>query len=246
MGGPLGGWLWEGGLVSVVMPVYNGEGFIAESIGRVASTLSGAGVPFEVVVVDDGSRDGTLRRAVEAASRHRNVRVVGYRRNLGKGAAFIRGFRASRGDVVVLLDADLDVPPEQVLLLLRVMQATGADVVVTDKWHPLSRTQATLLRWLLSRGFNALTRLLTGLSLRDTQTGAKAFKRRVLEDVAPRLYAKRYAFDVELLLLAAKMGYKIAEAPSLAEVRLTAPFKPREIWRMLLELLSIAYRHGRL
>ena len=230
----------------MVMPVYNGAGYIAWSIGRVIESLGRWGYRFEVVVVDDGSRDGTLGEALAAARGLRCVRVLGYRRNRGKGFAFLYGYRHSRGDVVVLLDSDLDVPPEQVPLMLRAMEATGADVVVTNKWHPLSRTRATTLRRLLSRGFNLLVRLLTGLNLQDTQTGAKAFKRRVLDTVTPKMHVKRYAFDVELLLLAAKQGYKIVEVPSLAELRLTAAFKPREILNMLLELLSITYRHGRL
>ncbi len=79
----------------------------------------------------------------------------------------------------------------------------------------------------------------------DTQTGAKAFKKEVLDVIAPKLYTKRYAFDVELLLLASKHGFKIAEAPSLKPINLTTTFNPKDIFRMLLELLSIAYRHGR-
>ena len=233
------------GTVSIVMPVYNGEDFISESIRRVSETMEKLGIPYEVVVVDDGSSDSTRRRAMEAAAKHPNVKVVGYPYNLGKGAAFLYGYKHSKGDIIVLLDADLDIPPQQVPLLLRVMKRTGADVVITDKWHPLSRTRASTARRILSRAWNLLVRLATGLNLRDTQTGAKAFKREVLDAVAPRIYAKRYAFDVELLLLAVKKRYKIAEAPCLKPINLTARFKPREILRMLLELASITYRHGR-
>ncbi len=227
------------------MPVYNGERYIAESIRAVTRTLTRYGVPHEVIVVDDGSEDGTRLEALKAAGEHVNVRVVGYGRNHGKGAAFLHGYRHSRGDVVVLFDADLDIPPQQIPVLLAVMDGVGADVVVTNKWHPQSNIVASGLRRFLSRGYNALVRLLTGLNLSDTQTGAKAFRSYVLDAVAPKVYAKRYAFDVELLLLAAKHGFRIAEAPSLKTIKLTTAFRPREIFRMLLELLSIVYRHGR-
>ncbi|MEM1646205.1 MAG: glycosyltransferase, partial [Ignisphaera sp.] len=158
----------------------------------------------------------------------------------------IYGYKYSRGDVVVLFDADLDIPPQQIPILLAVMMKTEADLVITNKWHPLSRTIASGLRRFLSRSYNTLVRLITGLNIRDTQTGAKAIKRHVLDTIAPKMYVKRYAFDVELLLLAAKHGYRIAEAPSLKTIKLTSSFKPREIFYMLLELLSITYRHGRI
>jgi len=232
-------------LVSIVMPVYNGERYISGSIRAVVKTLTRYGIPHEVVVVDDGSSDGTRSKALEVAAEHPNIKVVGHARNHGKGAAFLHGYRHSQGDVIVLFDADLDVPPQQIPVLLAVMRGARADVVITNKWHPLSRTRATAIRKFLSKSFNALVRLLTGLNISDTQTGAKAIKRYVLDAIAPKMYVKRYAFDVELLLLAAKHGYRIAEAPSLKTIKLTTAFRPREIFRMLLELLSIAYRHGR-
>ena len=227
------------------MPVYNGESFIGESIRSVSSFLKRLGLSYEVIVVDDGSRDATRTVAQRESNHIPNVRVTGYSRNRGKGAALLHGYRHSRGDVLVFYDSDLDVPPQQIPLLLTILEKTGADIVVTNKWHPLSRTRSTRLRRLLSWGYNALVRLVTGLRLSDTQTGAKALRRSVLDTIAPKMHVKRYAFDAELLLLAAKHGYRIAEAPSLRPINLTTPFKLREMAKMLLELLSIAYRHGR-
>ena len=227
------------------MPVFNGEAYISRSIRVVRETLKHYRIPHEVIVVDDGSEDRTRQEALKVASSDPHVKVVGYGRNLGKGAAFIYGYRHSAGDVVVLLDADMDIHPQQIPILLAVMRATDADVVITNKWHPLSRTKASTLRKLLSRSYNALVRLLTGLNLNDTQTGAKAFKRHVLDTITPKMYVKRYAFDTELLLLTIKHGYKVAEAPSLRTLNLTTAFKPKHIAEMLLELLSITYRHGR-
>ncbi len=138
-------------LVSVVMPVFNGEGFIGRSIQVVHNYLSSCGIPHEVIVVDDGSKDSTREVALRTASRLKCVRVIGYGRNLGKGAAFLYSYRRSRGDVIVLYDADLDVPPQQIPVLLAVMVSMDADVVVTNKWHPLSRTRASKLRRFLSK-----------------------------------------------------------------------------------------------
>ncbi len=129
-------------LVSVVMPVFNGEFFIGRSVEVVHKYLSSLGMPHEVVVVDDGSEDSTREVALEVASRFDGVRVVGYGRNLGKGAAFIYGYRCSEGDVVILYDADLDIPPQQIPVLLTTMIREGADVVITNKWYPSLKTEA--------------------------------------------------------------------------------------------------------
>lgn len=232
-------------LVSIVMPVYNGESYIGESIRLAYDYFLSRGIRCEIVVVDDGSSDLTREVALRTASSLRNVRIVGYNRNSGKGAAFIYGYRYSRGDVIVLFDADLDIPIEQIPVLLSVMREADADVVITNKWHPLSKTVVSRLRKFLSKSYNTLVRLLTGLKLSDTQTGAKAIKRYVLDTIVPKVYVKRYAFDVELLLLALKYGFKIAEAPSLRTIKLTTAFKPREIMHMLMDLLFITYRYGR-
>jgi glycosyltransferase involved in cell wall biosynthesis len=231
--------------VSIIMPVFNGEEYIDYSIQLVSGLLEKYRVSFEIIIVDDGSTDATKMRAQRAASQWDNVKVIGYNRNKGKGAAFLYGFRHSKGDIVVLFDSDLDIPPDQIIILLSAMNKTGADVVITNKWHPLSNTIATKYRKFLSRSYNMLVRLFTGLRFTDTQTGAKAFKRHVLEAIAPKLYAKRYAFDVELLLLVAKHGFRVVEVPAIKPIKLNSAFKPREIAYMFLELLSITYRYGR-
>ncbi len=234
------------GILSIIMPAYNGEKYIEKSIKAVVETLGKYSFPHEIIVVDDGSKDNTRNKAVKASVNYSNIKVVGYTRNRGKGTAFLYGYKHSRGSIIVLFDSDLDIHPEQIPLLIAVMKKTRADIVVTNKWHPQSKTKASALRRFLSHSYNAIVRLLTGLNLPDTQTGAKAIKRHVLDTIAPQMYIKRYSFDVELLLLAAKHGYRIEQAPSLKPINLTSTFQPREIFNMLLELLSITYRHGRL
>ncbi|MEB3755325.1 MAG: glycosyltransferase [Desulfurococcales archaeon] len=233
-------------LISIIMPVYNGESYIAYSIHTVSEFLKHYNLPHEIIIVDDGSRDNTRNKALKTSKDHQNIKVVGYKQNHGKGVAFLYGYKHSKGNILVLFDSDLDIPPEQIPILLAVMRKTKADIVITNKWHPLSRTKASNLRYFLSKSYNSIVKLLTGLKLNDTQTGAKAIKRQVLDNIAPKMYVKRYAFDVELLLLATKLGYRITEAPSLKPINLSSTFRPREILLMLLELISITYRQGRL
>jgi hypothetical protein len=115
-----------------------------------------------------------------------------------------------------------------------------ADVVVASKWHPQSKLDTPLTRRILSRGFNALVKLLVGLRLSDTQTGLKAVRREALAGVFPRLTVKRYAFDVEMLALANLLSLKVVELP--ITIQLRSLFSFREVWRMFLDLLGITYR----
>jgi len=224
------------------MPVYKLSKLVRYSIRAVERVLDANGCSYEIVVVDDGSPDDTYSQAL-TASRNPTVRVYRLPRNMGKGLALLYGFRKSRGDIVVFFDGDLDIDPRQILLLVNTLRNNGVDIVVTSKWHPQSRTIATPIRKFLSRSFYALTKLFLGLRVSDTQTGAKAFRRKVLEDVTDRLTVKRYAFDVELLTAATARGYRITEYPALWKIKLTSKFKTREIIKMFIDLIAVAYRY---
>jgi hypothetical protein len=116
----------------------------------------------------------------------------------------------------------------------------NADIVVGSKWHRDSVVEVSFVRGFLSRGFNVLVRLLTGVQVSDTQTGIKAVRREAFCEVFRRLSVKRYAFDVELLVLAKVFGLRVVELP--VKLKLSSRFSFGEIWRMLLDLLGIAYR----
>lgn len=224
------------------MPAYMLAGKIKESIKAVEIVLKQYNYKYEIIVVDDGSPDDTYIQAL-TASRNPAIKVYRLPRNMGKGFALLYGFKKSKGDIVVFFDGDLDIDPRQIHLLIKTLENSSADIAITSKWHPQSRTIATPLRKILSKAFNALTRLCLGLNVSDTQTGAKAFRREVLKDITNHLTVKRYAFDVELLTAATARGYKIAEVPALWRIKLTSRFKTREIIKMLIDLIAIAYRH---
>ena len=229
-------------LISVIMPAYNLSNTITTSIRAVENILKNSGYSYEIIVVDDGSPDDTYSQAL-TASNNPAVRVYKLPRNMGKGFALLYGFKKSRGDIVVFFDGDLDIDPRQIHLLTSTLVRSRADIVITSKWHPQSRTITTPIRKFLSKAFYALARLFLGLKVSDTQTGAKAFRREVLEDVAKHLTVKRYAFDVELLTAATARGYKIVEVPALWRIKLTSRFRAREIIRMLIDLAAVTYRH---
>jgi glycosyltransferase involved in cell wall biosynthesis len=229
--------------VSFVMPTYNEAEFIESALDGLYRAGKDMGLRYEIVVVDDGSLDDTGPKAVDFASRNGSVKngfvkIVTYRNNVGKGYAVKTGFLRARGDVVVFVDGDLDVDVEQVGRFVKALD--HSDIVVASKWHPESCVDVPLVRRLLSCGFNVLVRLLTGVRLRDTQTGLKAIRRRALEDVFPHLSVKRYAFDVEMLAVAELIGLKVIEMP--VRLRLRGTISVREVWYMFVDLLGITYR----
>lgn len=232
------------GKLSVVMPAYNESVSIALNLAETVKTLSGFGYDYEVIVVDDGSLDDTHSCAAKMATRYGpTVRVVGYDENRGKGGALICGTTYATGQYVAFLDADMELHPEQLPLFLEILVGQEADVVVGSKRHPLSNVQYPLIRRVYSWVYSALVWVLFGLPLRDTQTGLKVFRRRVLEDVFPRVLVKRFAFDIEVLANAHRLGYRIVDAPvTLRFTRKYGRITFSDIWTILLDTLAIFYR----
>ncbi len=230
--------------LSVVMPAYNEASHIVENMLETIDTLTEFFPSFEIVVVDDGSPDGTYLPAIRAlAELGDNIRVVRYQRNEGKGNALICGFYHTRGDLVAFLDADMDLHPKQIRGMIEILEARKADVVIGSKWHRDSKINYPLVRRLWSMGYYALVRLLFGLPLRDTQTGLKVFRAKVLRDVFPRILAKRYAFDVEVLVNAHRLGFKIVDAPvTLHFGRSFGRVHLDDVWTVFLDTLAIFYR----
>ncbi|HTB21322.1 MAG TPA: glycosyltransferase [bacterium] len=208
------------GMVSVVMPAYNEGLRIRANILAVDRIFKSMGRPYEIVVVDDGSGDWTFEEAkkVTAGARAR-IRVQRLAVNQGKGYALKEGFRHSRGSWVVFLDSDLDIDPSQVELFFEIQRRDNRDVVIGSKRHPDSKLDYPLKRRVISAGYFFLVKLLFRLPIRDTQTGLKLFRREVLTKVFPKVLVKRYAFDLELLVLANHYGFSIAEAPVVVNYR---------------------------
>lgn len=197
--------------ISVILPAFNEEAIIQEAIRQTGKVLAnGRG---EIIVVDDGSRDNTYALAAGTSVENVVVKAVRYPQNHGKGYALRYGFAHATGDLIVFLDADLDLPPQQIGKLYAVMQAQRADVVIGCKHHQDSEMRYPWRRRLFSLGYYALVKLLFGLPLRDTQTGLKLFRREVLERIFPRIRVSGFTYDLEILIAAVRYGYHIAEAP---------------------------------
>lgn len=232
--------------LSVIMPAYNEEPSIFEAVEQTIKTLQESlDLDYEIIVVDDGSDDGTYQVLRKTAQASDKVKVVKLNSHYGKGSALKQGFESVRGDLVGFLDADLDLHPSQLGSFLKIMQRTESDVVVGSKRHPESRSNYPKRRRILSFFYHLMICLLFSLPITDTQVGLKLFKYEVLKKVFPKLLVKAYAFDLELLANARRLGYKVVEAP------ITLNFDRQTRWgriglrgirNMLTDTLAIFYR----
>ena len=206
--------------ISVLMPAYNEGARIRANILATYRMMKALKRTFEIVVVDDGSGDWTHEEAVKAARGLKEVRVERRGVNQGKGWTLKEAFRLCKGrGWVVFLDSDLDIDPKQLQVFFDVQSQQGVDVVIGSKRHPQSQIHYPWKRRVISAGYFFLVKLLFGLPLRDTQTGLKLFRYEALQRAFPKVLIKRYAFDLELLVVTHHLGYRIAEAPVVVEYR---------------------------
>ncbi|VVB91314.1 Glycosyltransferase AglD [uncultured archaeon] len=226
--------------LSVVIPAYNETEIILETLKECISSLNGTKP--EIIVVDDGSLDGTLEKVQKFAKENKNVKVVSYGGNQGKGYAVKYGFKHATGDIVAFIDADLNLHPRQIKTMMEYMKKYEVDVIVGSKRHPGSKVNYPLERKVLSDIYYLFIKTLFGLPVRDTQVGLKLYKREVLEDVLPKVLVKRYAFDIEILANAHRLGYKIMESPIELNMGFSSHVNTKAIWNMLVDTSAVFYR----
>jgi dolichyl-phosphate beta-glucosyltransferase len=201
-------------MTSVVFPCFNEEARILPTLDRAIGFLEGRGEGWEIVVVDDGSRDQTSAVVRSRFATVAAVRVLRYETNHGKGFAVREGVLASRGELALFSDADLSTPIEE-LARLEAKAAEGFDVVVASRVVAGARilTPQPTRRRLSGLAFRLLVRSLGLSSLHDTQCGFKLLRRATVEPILRAIETKGFAFDVELLARAERAGLRVAEVP---------------------------------
>jgi dolichyl-phosphate beta-glucosyltransferase len=202
--------------ISIVVPAYNEQARLPETLRRIARYFEQSDWGFyEILVVDDGSTDDTLHVAEAFAAANPNMRVLQNPGNRGKGYSVRHGMMEARGEWRLFSDADLSAPIEELHKLWQAVQREKCDVAIGSRAldPSLIGVHQPGLRETAGKCFNAVMRLSTGLNISDTQCGFKLFRGDVAHDVFSRQTLERFGFDVEVLYIAKKHGFRIAEVP---------------------------------
>jgi len=230
--------------LSLIIPVYRQEKTIVSNLRQIKSALDKIRYDYEIITVIDGKIDQSLEKINTAKIGH--VICLFYEINQGKSYAVRFGMEKAKGDYVMFMDAGNEIDPNGISMLLEHMEWYNADIIVSSKRHLASQVEYSFLRKILSQGYYLFIKLLFGLKIHDTQAGIKVFKKSVLQKILPRLLEKKFAGDLEMLVVADSLGFtRIYEAPiklnyQLSEITSAATLK--EVWGIFVDTLAIFYR----
>ncbi|HUI30963.1 MAG TPA: glycosyltransferase family 2 protein [Candidatus Acidoferrales bacterium] len=219
--------------ISIVVPLYNEEQSLMPLSLSIRDALDRMNYTYEVIFVDDGSTDNSLRVLKDIHRKNRRYKFISFRKNYGKSAALSVGFQHSLGRIIVTMDADLQDDPNEIPHLVEKLES-GYDLVngwKRKRHDPISKT-------IPSRFFNFTTSLLTGIRLRDFNSGLKAYKREVVQDI--KVYGEMHRF---LPVMAQWAGYRIAEIPVIHHPRKygKTKFGLNRFWHGLLDLITVLF-----
>lgn len=228
---------------SVILPAYNEEKTINRAINETLAAFEVFGVPFEIIVVDDGSHDQTVALVREKQASHPNLLLIKSAENTGKGGAIKKGVEAATGDLLLFMDCDLATHPSQFAgfiphlrehpVVIGSRRIEGSEITIAQ---PLYRS-------LLGELFNTIIRRYLGIRSSDTQCGFKAFQTPVAKELFENLQTKGWTFDVELLLKADRTGYSIKELPVQWRNGRDSKVSLSDGWRILKELHTLKKNH---
>lgn len=228
--------------LSIVVPAFNEEHRLPPTLERLAAHLARQPLRWEIVVVDDGSRDATCAVVERAMATIPNLRLVRQSPNRGKGAAVRRGMLAARGQIRVMSDADGSMPPEQLPRLLAPIVACEAEIAIGSRYAEGAHSDVKQPRYriLWSRLCNTVIQRSLVPGVRDTQCGFKAFTAEAARDLFGRGRIDGWAFDLEILALARRAGFAIAEVGvEWTDDRRSRVNPLKDLWKVIREALTI-------
>jgi len=232
--------------LSVVIPAFNEAAVIEETVEAVCRFVTEHGLKAEVIVVDDGSTDETATLAERVLARWPLAsRVLRLNPNEGKASAVRRGMLEASGDLLLMTDADLSTPLEELPKLLEAIQS-GADVAIASRAVPGARLDPPqpFRRLLVGKAYAFVRRLILLPHIADTQCGFKLFTRRAAREAFSRQTTTSWAFDAEVLYIAHRLGCRIVEVPVVWRNRPESKVRVlRDLWKVLRDLLLARWRH---
>ena len=231
--------------ISILIPAFNEEENILLTVKETINVLNTLDKDYEVIIIDDGSHDNTYNIVKKELGQFNDkVKIEKYTPNQGKGFAIKYGFNFVTGDYVLFLDADMDIHPSHIKRFLDLIDKYQADIVIGSKRHKDSKVDYPIIRKIYSTFYYLLIRILFGLPVKDTQTGLKLFRYDVLKNCLNKIVVKKYAFDLEILVLAKKYKSKIIECPIFLKPTRTYYNRIgiKDIYKILIDTIAIFYR----
>ena len=228
--------------ISLVIPAYNEETRIVKSLQKAIDYLDASGKSYEIILVDDGSKDTTV---LLASSFEPKVKVIRQPKNIGKGAAVRTGMLASVGDICFFSDADLSTPIYEMTKLTKIIDA-GADICIGSRAvdRSMVKEHQPFYRESMGKVFNYLVQFIVMKGIKDTQCGFKAFSRKAVNAVFPVAKIDGFSFDVEILYLARKAGLRIDQCSVEWYNDMRSTVNPiKDSIKMIIELFRIRRLH---
>lgn len=230
--------------LSVIIPAYNEQRRLPKTLEEIDKYLSKQSYDYEIIVVNDGSKDKTAEVVQEKTWNIKNLRLIDNKENNGKGYVVRQGMLEAKGDFRLFTDADNSTSIDQIEKIWPEFEK-GFDIVIGSRGirgAVLDPPQSFLRRVILGEGFKFYRKIIIGLwKIQDTQCGFKCFKKEVVEKVFPKCKINRFAFDPEILILAQKSGYKIKEIPVYWRNDPKSKVKPKWIFNMAIDSLRIRW-----
>ena len=198
--------------LSVIIPCYNEELILEDNFNNIKDILDRAAFEYEIIFVDDGSKDKTVEIAKKIAQKDKKTKLICHDKNIGRGKAVEDGIWASRGKIVGFLDIDLQVPARYIIPLVIEIEK-GTDVATAFRVYDIRLHM--IHRFILSKGYNRLLRFMLNTSIKDSETGFKFFSREKALPLLQEIKEKHWFWDTEVMVRAELRGYKIKEIPCL-------------------------------
>jgi hypothetical protein len=200
-------------VVSVVLPAYNEADKLEGAVTQISQALNQIGYPYEIVIAEDGSTDGTSERSEELTQKYSYVKHVHREKRQGRGAALNNAFRHGSGEVLVYMDLDLATDLKSLKPLVEAITLEGYDLSTGSRMLPESKVERSLRRSISSKSYNFLVRHVLGSKVRDHQCGFKAFKREPLMQLLGEVEATHWFWDTEIIVRAYRHAYRVKEIP---------------------------------
>lgn len=198
--------------VSLILPCFNEEKVILESLKKIVRVFKDTRYSWEIICIDDGSTDKTLRNLKKFSRGENHISVIANRVNLGRGGSVIKGINLARGEVVGFIDSDLEVSPVYIPEFVRMVK-DGAVLVIGNRRY--NETVMTLHRWLMSKLYTVIVKNFYGMNISDTESGYKFFNKVKILPIIKKIQNKRWFFDTEIVARSYWSKLKIIEVPVL-------------------------------